>query len=1210
MLTDLIQKIISADSFAVVRQWHSSGGRLNVHGTRGTGKSLAMAAVLLERSAACPVQFILTSGTERAENIVNDLTAIFGVDNPLAPVFFPSLETLLYEETSPDLQLMRDRMTVLSRLANGEEIVVVATADAAFHRTLPLAEINKCRQVIKVNDIYNPLELAQYLTAIGYQYSASVENPGQFNRRGGLVDIFPSTYQYPVRLEFFDDEIDSMRIFDPGSQRSKENISQIEIFPAREIIITPESTEKAIEKIRHGYKIRMSSISRDPVRVPGESGIEELLSPAERLTAKIENEIMQLEQGNYFNGVEYYLPYFYAEPATLLDYLPSSAGIIIDEPVHIEENFGKFCEGLAGVESSRLVRGALLPLPYSLYQSFEESFSTLYTRQLAEFTLLGQGMADYNLQMDSRPPDNYGITSEKLQPDITSWLKSGYTVVAATHQEIRMAEVLGDLGFPAVKAVDEIGVLVKRVELNEGTILPDLKIAVLTDGELLGWQKQRRSTKKWRQAPGQVLINVNQLTVGDMVVHINHGIGQYVGMVRREAGGVEREFLQINYAEADKLFVPVDQLDRVQKYSTIGEEPPRINRLGTGEWERIKKRTKKSTEDLAMQLMKLQAMRVRQRGHQYSVDTPWQREMEEGFPWRETIDQLKAIEDVKGDMESENPTDRLICGDVGYGKTEVAIRAAFKAVMDGKQVAILAPTTVLAAQHYRNFRERMAAFPVRVALMSRSVPKREQNRIAGEITGGAVDIVIGTHRILSKDIIYKDLGMVVIDEEQRFGVKQKERFKEQKANVDILTMSATPIPRTLHMALAGLREMSLITTPPEGRMPVRTMAIEADDEVLREAILRELDRDGQVFILHNRISSIYHYAEHIRKVAPQARIAVAHGQMAEGELDQVMYDFFNREFDVLICTAIIENGVDFPNVNTLIVDNAETFGLSQLYQLRGRVGRSDRQAYAYLTWRPRKKLTETAQERIAAIKEFSHLGAGYQIALRDLEIRGAGNLLGSEQSGILASVGFDLYCQMLEEAVRMVKGEYVEEKHDIQIDLPMDAYLPDDYVPDLNQRIDMYRRLASVRMASVAEDLKNEILDRYGKPLPEPVNNLFRLIGVKILCIETGVTHITPERDAIAIRLASNRTLSPQAVKSLSLEGYDWRKRGLPAPAFNQEKVTLYTHNTDKETQLQMLEEIAGRLRVIEDEIANAPKVVPKLQVSRRFGPDTRRFGE
>ena len=1265
MLNDLILSLALSAPFAPLRAGFAGGARRQwLSGVRTTGKSLAVAALIrahLLCEAPAQVYFLLTPSQERAETLLNDLGAAFGTAGDVPPLYLcPSLESLLFEETSPDFQLIRERMTVLSRLAAGEPMVLIATPDALLHRTLPPPELRAASRTVRVGEEIAPNVLGAWLASAGYAREALVEQPGQFSVRGGVLDVYPSTESTPMRLEFFGDEVESLRAFDPGTQRSSGNYEKLKLYPAREVLLQPERVETASARIRDMLAQRLQVVSHAPIRMPDEDGkLEDLLSPADRLSSKIGYELELLGQANYFNGVEYYLPYLFPEGATLLDYLPVATTVILDEPEHTSYAFARFQDGLGQLETSRLNRGALLPTLHPLYLPLADGLRRLaafaevavsllppssdasFTDPIVRNPAIAEQLAEFDDPVDPSPsfpthrvgdapaglldgayvellgraPAHYAVAQGQLHADLQRLVQEHFAIVVATHQEHRLAELLTGMEMPVLTgdsarvvpgAPAPAGmVTLRRVELGEGIIFPEAQLAVLTDGELLGWQKQRRNARR-RATPGQTLSSINQLTPGDHVVHIHHGIGRYTGLVRREVQGVEREFLQIDYAGTDRLFVPVDQLDRVQRYMGLDEQPPEVHRLGGGEWERIKRRTKKSTEELANQLLRLQAQRTREPGFAFSPDSPWQREMEEGFPWVETTDQLRAIVEVKWDMEQPFPTDRLICGDVGYGKTEVAIRAAFKAIMDGKQVAVLAPTTVLAAQHFRTFRERMAAFPIRVELLSRSVGRRDQTRIIADLAGGAVDLIIGTHRILSKDAQYRKLGLVIIDEEQRFGVKQKEHFKKLNPSVDILTMSATPIPRTLHMALSGLREMSLINTPPEGRMPVRTLALEADDEVLREAILRELDRDGQVFILHNRISSITHVAEHIRAVVPQARVEVAHGQMAEGELDRIMSDFSERRFDVLLCTAIIENGLDMPNVNTIIVDQADMFGLAQLYQLRGRVGRSDRQAYAYLTWKPRKKLTENARERIAALKEFANLGAGFQVAMRDLEIRGAGNLIGAEQSGVLAAVGFELYTQMLEEAVAITRGEVVAPPSEVQIDLPLDAYLPEDYVPELNQRIDLYRRLAAVREWRFAEELREELLDRFGKPLPVPTDNLFRLIAVKLLCLEIGITHIVTERGAVSLRLGSEHSLSPQAVTRLQAEAPNWRDRGLPAPAFTAERVTIYTHNVDQPTLLRLLEDVADRLRVIEQEVLRNPRPAP-IRRDLEYRPPFRR---
>jgi len=735
-------------------------------------------------------------------------------------------------------------------------------------------------------------------------------------------------------------------------------------------------------------------------------------------------------------------------------------------------------------------------------------------------------------------------------------------------------------------------VLITPRRIQGGFRLPGVKLVVVTDGELFGWQKLRRRVRPRPSEASVAITSLTQLKESDYVVHINHGIGQYLGLVRRAVQGVEREYLLIRYDGPDRLYVPVDQIDRVQKYLGGEDHVPTIHRLSGNEWERIKRRARKAAQDLAKDLLAGHAARQSQRGHAFSPDQPWQAEMESSFPYEETPDQREAIEAVKRDMESERPTERLICGDVGFGKTEVAVRAAFKAVLDDRQVAMLVPTTVLAQQHYATFSERLGAYPVKIEMLSRFKSRREQLRIVDELRAGTVDIVIGTHRLLSKDVAFKRLGLVIIDEEQRFGVRHKERLKRLRTTVDVLTMTATPIPRTLHMALVGLRDMSVINDPPEGRMPIRTLAMAKDEEVMREAILREIDRGGQVYFVHNRVESINHVAQRLQRLVPHAQIAVGHGQLPVDRLEQIMLDFYAGSYDILACTTIIESGLDVPNVNTLIVDHAERFGLAQLYQLRGRVGRSTRQAYAYLTWTPFQQLTDLAEKRIAAIREFSDLGSGFKIALRDLEIRGAGNLLGPEQHGFMLSVGFELYCDMIAQAVKEVKGELPPPAHEVSLDLPFDAFIPDDYVDSLNLRVELYHRMAALQDEGAIARLRAEIIDRFGKPLPRPVQNLFRLIGLRLRCLESRIASVSPDAGRIVIKFAGGRRLSPPEMRHLEriLRESPDPSRRLPVMTIAPDRVIVPPLGVEGDVLMDLLDETAIRIgRLPQPEQAKRP---------------------
>ena len=1152
-------------------------GAKNISGITKTGKSLVISSLIEEDKNT----LIITSKQEKAENIFQDFAEIFGNDKVL---LLPSLETLLYEEVMLDPTIIAERVSTLKRIASESGIIVIATVDAVLHKTLPKMALLNSAFTLEVGSEIAPSLLIEKCVKLGYKRVDMVTAPLEIAARGDIIDIYPSTEDMPFRVEFFGNEIESIRIFNLESQRKVEEKKSLQIFSAREVLLSDEALKNAtIQELKELSKKTVDNMTDD-------EGSEGEVTKRERFENRISLELTSIEEGVYFNGLEYYLPLIYKNSASALSYFEEkTTKIFVDDLNAVASANEKLLDSINLLLKSRVARGSKLELPEhaALYEDIEGFISSLTRFDTIYLSLLTQGKGKEVTEIVEELPVGYHINEEKLFNELRLMISDGWQVVITTHQEKRFAEILSENSL--------FGVKLMPANFTEGVIFPSIKFALLTDNELFNWQAKKRGVKK-QYTYGERITRMDELKSGDFVVHINHGIGQYLGLVTQNVQGVEREFFQINYANQDKIYLPVDQLDRIQKYMSVSDEPPQVTRLYTGDWERIKRRTKKSAEDLAKQLLILQAKRASVSGYAFSSDTPWQQEMEEGFMYELTPDQARSIDEVKEDMQSDKPMERLLCGDVGFGKTEVAIRAAFKAVMDNKQVAILCPTTVLAVQHFRNFSERMAAYPIRVELICRSVPSAKQKQIARDFSEGSVDILIGTHRLFSKDILPQKLGLIVIDEEQRFGVKQKDKLKALSPNVDILLMSATPIPRTIHMALSGLRELSTINTPPLGRLPVRTLALEKDDEILREAILRELDRDGQTFFLHNAISSIYHVAEHIRRVVPTARVEVAHGQMTPADLESVMYDFYCHKFDVLVSTSIIENGLDLPNVNTIIVDNAERFGLAQLYQLRGRVGRSDRQAYAYLTWNSANKLTEAASQRIAALREFSSIGGGYKIALKDLEIRGAGNLLGAEQSGVMASVGYDMYMNMLADAVNIIQGKEVETPvPELKIDLPLNAFIPKSYVKNDHMRTEMYRRMANVRRDTEIADISSELADRFGA-IPEEIENLLTIMELKLKAIDNGIFHIFRENDTVALRISPARSLSPQAVKRLNFEAKAWRERNLPAPAFTPEKVTIYTTNLDMETTLKLIYEVIDRLSVVEDEIANASR-----QTTKRF---------
>ncbi len=1106
-----------------------SASRVRVDGATDPVKALVAAAVARDHQT----MLVISPAGESAERLYDHLVALTNggesseVEGRI--VLLPSLESLLYEDVPPDATLIGERLHALRLLREGAPRIFVASAPAALQRCLPPEALLSAFIEVNKGDTRDRDDLVARLLEIGYEHEAICESPGQISVRGGLLDIFPAGAEDPVRLEFFGDEVESIRKFDPTSQRSYGSLDQLLIAPAREVLLTEEAVAQALPEIEQTIQEHS-----DFLRSQGKE------AEASRLEDHLGELVQALRQRAYLRGVEYFLPFFHPEGTTALAYLPDEAVIVLDEPSRLAEHYQEFLNDLLELQLARLEQGLLLPLPQALHITLDEAKPLIARRRVLELSQFRGASDNVTLRLDisSRPMEEFAGDIAHLAMDLKRWQEQDYRLLIATRQADRLLELLDEAGLGKM-VHDESGLkptggqlVISRRPLNEGFHLPEARLAALTDREVFGWRRVRRPVRR-RATEGVPIGSLTDLREGDYVVHINHGVGIYRGLVRRGPEDGEREYLLVEYADNDRLYVPTEQFDRVQKYLGGEEERPAVHRLGGAEWERTKRRAKRAAQELAGELVRLYAARHNRPGHGFAPDTPWQREMEDGFLYEETPDQLAAIGAVKEDMEAPRPMDRLVCGDVGYGKTEVAIRAAFKAVMDGKQVAVLVPTTVLAQQHYTTFKERLSPYPVRVEMLSRFRSRQESEKVVEDLAAGAVDIVIGTHRLLSKDIAFKDLGLIVVDEEQRFGVRHKEKLKQLRATVDVITMTATPIPRTLHMALSGLREMSVINDPPEGRRSVITRTLPREDGLIREAILRELERGGQVYVVHNRVESISHVAEHIQQLVPHARVVVGHGQMNERQLEATMLKFYAGEAHVLVSTTIIESGLDIPNANTLIVTDADRLGLAQLYQLRGRVGRSNRQAYAYLMWTPFKQLTETAEKRINAIREFSDLSSGLKIALRDLEIRGAGNLLGAEQHGFVASVGFELYMQMLSDAVQEAKGEAPPPRPQVSVDLPVPAYLPENYAPDRNQRIDLYRRLAGAPDQARLQDLANEIADRYGHPLPEPVQNLIRLAGIKVRCAQAGVQRINLEGALANLLLTEDRRISPILVQRL-----------------------------------------------------------------------------
>lgn len=1136
LLTQRVDRLPDFDSLLTTLQ--APHGRGHVVGLSGAARGLFLAR-LHQRLGG---QMLLVAyQNEQAQRLWDDLHA-FGI--PESRLFLlPASESHWLSHDAADYRALSERIAALAALGTGVPCIVIGTAEAVFQRTCPPGDLLAPAQSLAVGQTIDLDSLLRSLVQMGYEAETTVSRPGQFSRRGGILDIFPSASESPVRLELFGDEIESLRAFDVTTQRSTGAVPQITIYPVREILLTPSGIQAAVPRIRKALDQRKRQLFAEKNR-EGLNALHE----------RVENDLVRLQNGVYFDGVEEYLPYFVPEPVCAIDYLrdPADAShppplIVVDEPAQVRAHWERLRAEIGDARERRAARGELMQGAShpticaerleSLLHGGEEAHAILALTQLSRAP---EGFrCQTRLQVSAAAMESYRSRLPFFAEEVQTWLANGAECLIVSDQPQRVREICRELKLPvseeetlpAEKPTEQQPLRVLEGRLRQGFKFADIGLYAATDAELFG--SARPTVSRRRAAAGIPLSTILDLREGDYVVHIHHGIGIYRGMTKRQVDGAERDYLHIQYAGADRLFVPADQIDRVQRYIGGEGSPPPINRIGGNEWQRTTRRVKEQARIMAKELIELYAARQAAERPSYGEDTPWQAEMEEAFPYEETPSQWRAILDVKQNLQESKPMDRLICGDVGFGKTEVAIRAAFKVVESGKQVAVLCPTTVLAAQHYTTFSERLAAYPIRVELLSRFRSRQEQKKTAERLKSGEADIVVGTHRLLSKDVEFASLGLLIVDEEQRFGVAQKERLKQLRKTVDVLTLTATPIPRTLSMALAGLRDMSVIEDPPSGRVPIITYVREYDDDLVRDAILRELERDGQVYFVHNRVETIAYIAQRIQRLVPDARIRIGHGQMSEDELEKIMLDFYHREYDVLLCTTIIENGLDIPNVNTIIVDNADRMGLAQLYQLRGRVGRSNRQAYAYLLYRPNKQLTEEAQQRLMAIREFTALGSGYQVAMRDLEIRGAGNLLGAEQSGAMISVGFDLYCELLSQAVAEIKGEVPADVTLPPVDLPVTAHIPGDYVPNEAERIFFYKKMSAVRSRQDIEELLAELEDRYGDP-PRPVWNALEVLRLRLRAKEAGIAAVRGEKREVILRFAPHVRLTPEALRLLT----------------------------------------------------------------------------
>ncbi len=1172
-LSELLPLVRHHRQLAAVRNrlLHATTPRLQLGPLPAAARPFVLADQVLDSDGPL---LIVTATADGAAQLCDDLCAQLGDDRSV--VLFPAADALPYEHMSSGDEIVGGRLRVLQALHGDSAAVaaIVAPIKALIQPTMPPADLAAATRRLTVGARADLRELTAFWTGLGYSAGPVVEATGELSVRGGLIDIWPPTEDQPLRIEFFGDEIESLRRFDPLSQRTERRERAVVIGPPHDVPFWQHALAAA-----QLAALDLATL-RPEVRAEWQASIE------------------RLAQGQRFEGRAFYAPLFFGRDGlgSLLDYLPDDALVFASELREITQTAAELHSRAEETRATQIETGELpaaFPRPYVLWAD------ALGDQRLGLIDLTNQPPSELvppALTPDPRPPvpqfgpaQRWGGQLEQALDDVAARSARGERVVIVSPQSGRISEVwrerdgaLFDLDADEDDEIAELpagSVAVIHGSLAAGWTSADLALTIYTDSELFGFVARRpvvaRRRRQQRELDRQAFLQ--QLAPGDHVVHIEHGIAIYEGLRRMAVDDKEREYLFLRYAAGDTLYVPVDQIDRVSKYIGGAETTPTLHRLGSADWERVKRKVKAAVEELAAELLELYAARQLAERPPYQPDTQWQRELEDAFPYAETDDQLQAIAAIKQDMQQGRPMDRLICGDVGYGKTEVAVRAAFKAVQDGKQVAVLVPTTVLAQQHYDTFRKRMGAFPVTVEMLSRFRSPKAQQAIIERLGKGLVDIVIGTHRILSNDVQLKDLGLVIVDEEQRFGVKHKERLKSLRASVDVLTLTATPIPRTLHMALAGMRDLSVIDTPPEDRVPIKTYVVPYEDTLVRDAIRRELGRGGQVFFVHNRVHSIYSVLSRLREQLPDVRFLVGHGQMDEKELERVMFQFFAGEADVLLATTIIESGLDVPRANTIIIDDAPNYGLAQLYQLRGRVGRSAQRAYAYLLYHHGKKITGEGQQRLEAIQEATELGAGFRIAMRDLEIRGAGNLLGPEQSGSIAAVGFDLYTQLLAQAVEQRKktggvatAGAPSERREIRLrstgakeqlrragatsalpgarrptdgpitpiplvslDLPLTAFLPPDYIPDDALRLRVYQKLVQASSTADLKALRSELLDRFGPP-PPPAEQLLTWLELKALTAAAGVTSIATNEDEIAVRLPEDYVLDERAIQKLA----------------------------------------------------------------------------
>ena len=1114
---------------------------------------------------------IITYNELQARNIVKDLKYF---SNNV--VYFPKREIASYDYVAESKDLPYERIETLNKIFEQEKnkrsnLIVVTTIEALMQKMISREEIYKTTLEFEVGKTFEQENLKQALVHLGYERADIVEGKGQFSIRGGIIDIGTSNNQ-GIRIEFWGDEVDSIRSFSITSQRSNKMLDKAVIYPSHELIVTKDIQEvcKQIEK-------RLEKETNDEIR------------------ENISQDLELIKSGDYISKIDKYFNCFYDTQNTLLDYLNDKYLLFIDSIDKINARQENILKDNTQLMDTLLDKNRVIPDSIKNIEKFDiEEIENKQLIYLYETDLLTSSekskFSSHVYNFKYRDIHFFKSEIKILTDEVKKAQEQKKKIIILAGNETgskKIEELLSqeEITYKYFEKLDDQETLIYKnpieqelsaghVIISNGTLSSgfenyDLNLTVITSEDFIGSEtRKRRHSDAFKQGEKVVFADLH---AGDYVVHKTQGIGIYIGVnTIKAADGITKDYIKIKYKNDDSLYVPTDMLDNIRKYIGGGEGEPKLNRLGSKEWENTKARVKSNLREVARDLIELYAKRQKAKGFMFSKDTPWQKEFEDSFPYQETEDQLRCIAEVKKDMETDKPMDRLLCGDVGYGKTEVAIRAAFKAVMDQKQVAYLVPTTILANQQYEEFKSRMEDFAIRVELLNRFRTKKEQETIIKKLKLGEIDVIVGTHRILSKDVEFKDLGLLIIDEEHRFGVKDKEKIKKLKENIDVLTMTATPIPRTLHMSIVGIRDMSVIYEPPQNRKPVQTYVLEYDSEVIKEAITKELERNGQVFYLFNNVSGIIRKADEISKLVPEAKVEFAHGKMTGGEIESIMQDFIDHKIDVLVCTTILESGIDIPNANTIIVENADRLGLAQLYQIRGRVGRSERQGYAYITYRREKLLSEIADKRLKAIKEFTEFGSGFKIAMRDLEIRGAGSLLGEIQSGHMEQVGYDTYCKLLDEVVKEMQGTEVKEEKEIQIDINLSSYIPDTYIEDQAQKIEIYQDIALCRNDEDIEDVIDEIIDRYGS-MPKEVENLIEIAKIKILAREASVIKVTQKEKSIMVNLDKDDIKIDEEKIKVLLEKYGTKLR---FSAGVEPYITLKINEKDEEKIISQIKEL------------------------------------